>query len=314
MLARNRRRTLVAGTVAAVAALIAGAAILATGPSEDENLSRAPAKGSPVNFLANRSAPSPSGLDAQLYCTGKATPTGSPCDSYHPYDPAEDQRWTIEVTQEGRSALFDVRGTPFISDFDEDSLLVQDGTEQAVRFRLLQADGTSMKLRLFDELAPALAGPDVVLIQALDVYRKGSFGSDGNSEHPYLVDDRNGTLQRLDVPPEIEWWGPNVDEFLWGGDDCRAFWQQPDGSFDHHDVDCKHPGASAPTDPGWNSDYADWLQPGRMAMVESNDDGEPLVVHASLDRGATWEQIDVEDPDSSEEISDALSELMRLID
>ncbi len=72
----------------------------------------------------------------------------------------------------------------------------------------------------------------------------------------------------------IEWWGPKVDEFLWGWIGCCATWRRPDGSFDPHDVDWIHPEGSY-SDPGWNWDgFADWLEPGRMG-------------HASLDRWAT---------------------------
>lgn len=111
-----------------------------------------------------------------------------------------------------------------------------------------------------------------------------------------------------------------IDEFLWGGNGCQVIWQQPDGSFDRHDVDCmdhrdnySHPGGN--TDPGWNwaDGFADWLEPGRMALVEWGDNGAPLVMHASLDRGATWERIEIGDPnwgDSLDEIADALLEAL----
>jgi len=66
-----------------------------------------------------------------LYCIGQPTPTGSPCDRYHPYDPEEDQHWALEVTHGGRSALFDVHGQPWARYFDEDSILVHDGIDQA---------------------------------------------------------------------------------------------------------------------------------------------------------------------------------------
>jgi hypothetical protein len=285
--------------------------------AEEWTPERTRAEGLPLELLARRSGPSPSGLDAQLYCIGEPITTGSPCDRYHPYDPREDQHWALEVTQRGRSALFDVRGTPAIGDFDEDSILVQDGTEQAVRFRLLQADGTAVRLRLLTGRAPAVPGPDVKLIQNLDVYRSGMFGKDGPGWRPYRVDERAGTLQLLDVPEEIEWWGPNVDEFLWGGNGCRVIWQQPDGGFDTHDTGCRKPDGH--TDPGWNWDdgYADWLEPGRMALVEWNNSGAPLAVHASLDRGATWERVDIEDrvwDDTTEQISDALVDALRQLD
>ncbi len=310
----NRHRTLALGAAACAAVVvvgIAGAALSggqrAVGPAQDTSPStveewtpeRTRAEGSPVDLLYSWSGPAPSGLDAQLYCTGG-------CDEWKPDDvEGRTSHWALEVRQGGRSALFDVQGVPWARYFDEDSILVQDGINQVVRFRLLQADGTAVPLRRVSDLAPAVPGPDIMLIMDLDTYRRGTFGPDGPGEHPYLVDDRAGTLQLLDVPWEIEWWGPNVDEFLWGGDDCRVIWQRPDGSFDHHDAaDCQN--TVAPTDPGWNFDrFAEWLEPGRMALVEHSADGIPLVVHASLDRGATWERIEVE----GRPLTDALLQL-----
>jgi hypothetical protein len=92
-------------------------------------------------------------------------------------------------------------------------------------------------------------------------------------------------------------------------------WQQPDGSFDHHDAACRNP-ESDDTDPGWSSGegLADWLEPGRMAIVEWSDSGAPLVVHASLDRGATWQRITVaarDWQDTSTGSQDAIADLMR---
>jgi hypothetical protein len=130
------------------------------------------------------------------------------------------------------------------------------------------------------------------------------------------VDDFAGTIRPLDVPEEVTTWGPNVDEFLWGWNGCRVIWQRPDGSFDHHDVACLNPEAGN-TDPAWDSDgsLADWLEPGRLLIVEWSDSGAPLVVHASLDRGATWQRVKVRDRDWSDptmvEIADALAEAMR---
>jgi hypothetical protein len=268
---------------------------------------RTRAEGSPVPFLGS----APSGFDTQLYCATDSASSSSPCDRYHPYNPDEDQHRAIEVTQGGESALFDIEGTPWAESFDEDSILVQDGTDDAPRFRLLQADGTAVQLRLLSERAPAVPGPDVMLIQALELHRLASIGDD-KEEPPYLVDDDAGTLQLLDVPQEIEWWGPNVDEALWGADGCRAIWQQPDGSFAHHDVDCRD---GAAWDPGWNwPAFADWLEPGRMALVEWRDNGAPRVVHASMDRGATWERIVIEDRDWGDSLDvmvDALEEALR---
>ena len=161
--------------------------------------------------------PSPSGLDAELYCVAKATPTGSPCPLLYPYEgPVEGWHWALEVTQGGQSALFEVRGTPIVTHFDDDSLLVHDGTTREARFRLLDADGSAVPLRLVSDLAPAVPGPEVVLIEDLDVWRHGSIGPDDPHPRPYLVDDSVGTLQPLDVPKEVLWWASNFDEFLLG--------------------------------------------------------------------------------------------------
>jgi hypothetical protein len=58
----------------------------------------------------------------------------------------------------------------------------------------------------------------------------------------------------------------------------------------------------------------DWLEPGRMALVEWRNNGSPRVLHASVDWGATWEPIEIEDRnwgDSTAEIDDALAGAMR---
>jgi hypothetical protein len=255
------------------------------------------AEGERMDYLAYRSGgPSPSSIDTTLYCTGQPIESGSPCDPYH-YDPEQDQHWSLEVTQGGQSALFEVQGRPWIGDFDEDSILVedgslvQDGTTQAVRYRLLQADGTAVQLRMVSDLAPAIPGPDVMLIQDLDGYRNPRGIGPDQQEPPYLVDDGAGTIQPLDVPQEVEWWGPNVDEALWGATGCRVTWQQPDGNFDLHDADCR-PRRNEFTDPDWPA-FTDWLEPGRMAIVEKGNDGAPMVVHASVNWGTTWQRIEL---------------------
>ena len=313
--ARSRRRRAVSGA-AAGAAVLALAAVTAGGALSGDQRAQLPAEspsptstgspptvrtwtpertraeGSPVDFLGSP----PARIDTQLYCTGQPVPSGSPCDSYHAYDPGEDQHWALEVAQGGRTAVFEVQGTPWAADFDRDSILVQDGTDRTPRFRLLQADGTAVRLRLLRDLAPAAPGPDVILVQDLRVYRRGMIGPDGNGEHPYLVDARAGTLRPLDLPAGVEWWGSNVEEFLWGGNDCRVVWQQPDGSFERHDLECTdgtHPYAPAWSWTGWDDE---WLEPGRMALAEYTDTGDgmvPLFLHVSLDRGASWQRVPV---------------------
>jgi hypothetical protein len=329
---RKRRRRSALGAVAGVSAVVLAVGVTAAGLSDgqraqepiqqpspsrietpatgdDWSPERVRAEGSAVGFLGS----GPSGLDAQLYCSGQAIPTGSPCDRYHPYDPAEDQHWAVEVTQGGRSALFEVRGTPLAKDFDEDSILVVDGPDHEPRFRLLSSDGTEVQLRVVSDLAPAVPGPDVVLIQALGTYRLGMVGPDGPHEPPYLVDERAATLQLLDVPEEIKEWGPDVHESLWGTNGCRAFWQQPDGSFDHHDVECRDPGLTDLPVDYWDH-LEDWTKPGRMLLLEHDTSGSPLVVHASLDGGATWQRIEIEDRNWSGTIQEGVIAIRDVLD
>ena len=64
--------------------------------------------------------------------------------------------------------LFDVQGQPWATYYGEDSILVQEDIDQSTRFRLLYADGTELTLRVVSDPAPAVPGPDVVLVQALD--------------------------------------------------------------------------------------------------------------------------------------------------
>ena len=79
-----------------------------------------------------------------------------------------------------------------------------------------------------------------------------------------------------------------------GARPCRVTWQRPDGSFDNHDVDCLTLALTALPD-GLRDLLGEWTEPGRMLLVEHNADGIPLVLHASLDRGATWQRIEIED-------------------
>ena len=124
-------------------------------------------------------------------------------------------------------------------------------------------------------------------------------GDDG-SEVVYLLDELEGTLRPLDVPhlsPDPEsidsrFWGPNVDEFLWFVDrDCSVSWST-DGTFEKVRPDCAQ-GRDTPTymRDDWFPDG--WLQPGRMALMESGDDR--LFLHVSLDYGDTWQRIPVSD-------------------
>ena len=309
---KRRRRSALAAVSAALVVVLVGATAVAslqggeqalvpatpTGRPDPSPLSpgdwtpeRTRAEGRPLALLVD----APSGpVTMQLYCAAPATATGSPCDNYHGYDPQEEQHWALDLTQGDDSALFDVLGTPLVLDVGEDLLLVQDGPDRAPRFRLLKVDGSERPVRLLSDPVPSRHGPDVVLVQALEAYRRGSIGPDGTEERPYLLDRGAGTLRPLAVPAGVKWWGPNVSERIWGGAGCRITWQRPDGGFDEHTaVDCQSGGF---TDPGWNwQNLEAWLAADRMVMVEWSENAGPRVVHATLDRGETWQRVEVED-------------------
>jgi hypothetical protein len=342
--ARKRRRSAVLGSAAAVAVVILGVGLATAGLSDGQRASEPIQQPSPTQVDPSlpatpttsdewtlerirdegssqgevfdyRLGPAPgSFLDAELYCLG-----GEGCDDVPPDLEGMTSHFALEMTEVsegGRSALFEVQGRPWAKYFDEDSILVHDGFAGAERFRLLQADGTELQLRTTSDPAPAVPGHDVVLIQDLDRARQPQLGPEGPGIEPYVVDDRAATLQPLLVPEEVKEWGPNVDEFLWGTDDCRVWWQRPDGSFDHHDVDCRDPGLTELPVDYW-SDLEDWAEPGRMVLLEHDTDGVPLVLHASLDRGATWERVEIEDRSWDGTLAmtaDALTDALRQLD
>lgn len=213
-------------------------------------------------------------------------------------DIEEERHIALEVAKNGQSALFDVLGEEaWVSDFDETSLLVQDDATWPPtwpqidwgRARLLRADGTSVELRRLPDPAPAVPGPGVVVV---DISNRRMAGSDSL----YLVDDAARTIQRLDAPDEVRYWGPNVDEFLWGVTaGCQVFWATA-GTFEERQLPC-----SDGLDFSYGI-YADefppgWLQPGRMAFVERSDGRQrnQNFVHVSLDGGATWQRIPKKD-------------------
>ena len=236
-----------------------------------------------------------SGLTTRLY----QACGGSRCDAAGGF---EDLHVAIEVTQDGRSAVFDLRRSPqpWVKGFDADSVLVQDdglAPDQPVRYRLLQADGTAVQLEKVDDPAPAVPGPGVVVIDDWAAWNAGM----GGAQDAYPVDEVARTLRPLAVPDdEIRYWGPNVEEFLWGvGDDCRVFWAS-DGTLEEHRLDC-----------GDHLDFtliydgpfpAGWLRPGRMVVEEQSDPYSRNYLHVSLDSGSTWRRIRVQDDQSVAEV------------
>lgn len=309
----NQRRKVALAAVAAVAVVVVGVGVAgaalsggqrADGPAHDPSPSpsgawtpeRIRAEGSPGDSVAAAE----SGLTARQYvvCDGPS------CDGAD--GPPEDMHVALEVSQDGQSALFDVRGATQaqVRVFDEASVLVQDAEDvdldHPVRYRLLQADGTAVELQMLVDPAPPFAGPGVIVIGD---YRSWDL-MDGVDD-VYLVDDRAGTLRPLDVPDEaVRYWGPNVDEFLWGvSDDCRVFWATA-GTLEHRRLDCTNS-----LDFTWMHDDmfpAGWLRPGRMAVMEQSDPGKRMFIHVSLDRGVTWQRIPV---DNDHAVSDALRQL-----
>lgn len=234
-----------------------------------------------------------SGLTTRLYrvCDGTRCDPGQ----------REDLHVALEVIQDGRSVVFDLHYSlqPWVRAYDADSVLVQDseqGLDQPVRYRLLHADGTAVQLQLVDNPASPVPGPGVVVIDDWSGWNAGMAGV----EELYLVDDRAGTLRPLDAPADVRYWGPNVDEFLWGvTDDCRVFWAT-NGTFEEHQLDCSDGqdftyGISADEFP------SEWLQPGRMAVVEQSDGRreDQSFVHVSLDYGESWQRFPVGDGETT---------------
>lgn len=321
--ARKRRRRAVLAAAAAVAVLVLGVGVAgaamsgdpgAHGPAQDppptptgspspagrwtpERIRELGGRGDPQGEIATTE----SGLSTRMY----QACDGSRCETTD--GPPVDLHVALEVIQDGLSAVFDLHYSPqpWVRAFDEDSVLVQDaegiGGKDPVRYRLLRADGTALELQLVEDPAPAVPGPGVVIIESFSGWNAGLDGTDDL----YVVDERAGTLQPLDAPDdEVRYWGPNVEEFLWGvTDDCRAFWAI-DGAFEERRLDCSRGLDFTRLDddlpPGW-------LRPGRMVVAEQFDNGDRTALHVSLDRGATWRRVPV-DSDSGGAIADVLRE------
>ena len=271
-------------------------------PSTDEvwSLERIRAEGSPGNPTVTES-----GITTRAYvvCDGPRSACENDPPLRVPY-----QHAALEVTQDGRSALFSLGANHQYAaqGFDADSVFVMDdpdnewGEPPLLRYRVLRADGTEVLLQLLNDPAPTVPGPGVFVIDFDSAL--GGLGGGYGADAVYLVDLREGTLQPLDVPNlgpagsfYSRYWGPNVDEFLWFVDpDCRVGWAT-DGTFDERRLNCAE-GRDRPTyiqDDGFPDG---WLQPGRMALLERNNDR--LFLHVSLDYGSTWQRIPVSDEDA----------------
>jgi hypothetical protein len=83
------------------------------------------------------------------------------------------------------------------------------------RHRLLRADGTEHHLRLEVDPAPAVPGPEVVVIDRVRYEGEGTAAV----QFAFRFDESAGTLQLQDVPRNDlrlfgNSWGPNTDEAL----------------------------------------------------------------------------------------------------
>jgi hypothetical protein len=302
---RKRRRRTALGAAAGAAALVLGVGLAGAAVSGSQHAMRPVQLPSPTGSASTSGAGSwtpeqiraaglpvdddgqittDSGLATQVYLACN----GSPCP---PDDPPPDGQMAVEVSQNGRSAVFDLHYSlhPWVKAFDGDSVLVQDAEERGKRrYRLLQADGTAVQLQMVDDPAPAVPAPGVVVIDDWTGWNVGLAGS----EDLYLVDEGAATLRPVDVPKAVRYWGPNLDQFLWGAtDDCRVFWATG-GNFEKRRLDCAD---GLDFTSGLNTDEfpPGWLQPGRMAVVEQFDPGNRTAVHVSLDGGTTWQRVPV---------------------
>ena len=247
------------------------------------------------------------------------------------YDAVPGTPRALEVTQDGRSALFHVSDVPAIIDgdngvgdvirgvlvtvFDEDSVLVQDAERIGgkTRYRLLQADGTSLTLRrVADDPAPARMSPVVTVVDDISM----AFDFSGYHQDLFVIDGRAGTMRPLDVPDDrIHTWAAYGALLLGTGDDCRVAWLTNDG-MQERQLDCTRTGILQQV---WKDSLpVGWMRQGRMAVVEWIGSRSRVVgksrwiVHASLDYGATWQRIPIGgygDGNVSERIGEALRQL-----
>jgi hypothetical protein len=236
----RRRRTVVAGAVAAAVLAVLGIVTVTTGglwagdriepirpgptatdsPSADDewSLERIRAEGRVEEEQVTKS-----GITLRTYVLCDGTPDCSP----HTDGPIrrEHEHFAIEVTQDARSALFRIGNSAMtvVTGYDDATLLVMDPLLPTVdpldpyqnSYRLVRADGTESRLQVDSDPAPAVPGPGVVLINHYDI---DPDNDSMESQIVLVVDENEGTVRVLDMPQNIDMrrtWGPNPDEFLW---------------------------------------------------------------------------------------------------
>ena len=301
---RRRRAVLAAGAGVATAAVLTAAVVTGI-PGNDrsmdpvdeptdgrtgQDLSWAPeqirAEGDTHGILPGRDG----ALDARFWsvCERANCDYGTTGDNY-------DHRVVhsaLEVTVDGyrTSGLFGLNGGPgevpetHLQPFDDDTIFVQDmsrhgGTQE--RYRLLNADGTTTELTMLPSTAPAAAGPDVVRFSS-------------RSEDLARVDEAAGTIQRLDLPPQVHAWAQSAtDKLLWGvANGCVLYLQLPGGGFGYRELPCRSRFPDLWIDDG--SRTAAWFTAERIAVTElGGSKSLPVALHVSLDRGDTWQRIPV---------------------
>ena len=261
-----------------------------------------------------------SGITVRTYaaCGGPESVCGPDVD---PPIRREHSHFALAVAQDEQTALFSVDGEgPYVvTAYQDDALIIMDGQPgigvdpadpSYGRYRLLRADGTEHRLRLDVDPAPAVPGPDVVVID------RAPYEGEGQAfmQFAFRIDESAGTLQLLDVPMNTNMglvgnsWGPNTDEALWfvQAIDCRVY-RMVGGSVEQHDA-CGDGfkghwyDSLVSVDADWIPDG--WLTPDRMAVIQHTRGR--LTLHASLDQGATWRHIPVSDEAA---IPDALQQL-----
>lgn len=339
----RRRREVVVGAAAAAVIAVLGIVAVTTGglraadPVQPVQQGPTPTVSSDDQWPLERIRAEGRVEDKQVTKSGITMRTYVLCDGTPECSPNTDgpirrehEHFAIEVTQDGRSALFRIGNSAMtvVTAYDDAMLLVMDPKPSMVdpfdpsqnSFRLVRADGTEIRLHVDSDPAPAVPGPGVVLINHYDINPDDDSTA---SQIVLVVDENEGTVRVLDMPQNIDMrrtWGPNLDEFLWFVTfNCDVHFWASNGTFE-----TRQPGCTGGFDPGHyqtdesgdqTDDFGDpgngditwvngdwfpdaWLEPGRMAFLERNFLGPSdarLTLHVTLDQGATWQRIPVSD-------------------